>query len=264
MIKYGGHAMSSPAAFADGIVELKQAGFEPVIVHGGGPQISAMLGRLGIASEFRGGLRVTTPEAMDIVRMVLVGQVGRGVVGALNAAGASAVGLSGEDAGLLTAIKRPALIDGVEVDLGVVGDVAAVDPSIVHELLAAGRTPVVATVALDADGTPHNLNADTAAAALAIALEAQQLIMLTDVAGLYRAWPDPDSVIDAIGADDLDALVPGLEAGMVPKVEACLRAVRGGVGSAHIVDGTDTHWPAVCMGASAGTKITSDALAVMA
>ncbi len=262
VIKYGGHAMSSPGAFAAGIVALKAAGLAPVIVHGGGPQISAMLGRLGIASEFRGGLRVTTPEAMDVVRMVLVGQVGRGVVNALNAAGLSAVGLSGEDANLITAVTRPAVIDGVEVDLGVVGDAAAVDPSILVELLAAGRTPVVATVSPDAFGVTHNLNADTAAAAIAIALGATQIVMLTDVAGLYRTWPDPDSLVAAIGADELDALLPTLEAGMVPKVEACLRAVRGGVASAHIVDGTDANWIAVCTGGHNGTKITTETMAV--
>jgi acetylglutamate kinase len=264
VVKYGGHAMSDPAAFAAGVLALHRAGLPPVVVHGGGPQISAMLARLEIASEFRGGLRVTTPEAMDVVRMVLVGQVGRGVVGALNAAGASAVGLSGEDAKLITAIKRPAVIDGVEVDLGVVGDAAAVDPSILLELLAAGRTPVVATVAPDTDGVTHNLNADTAAAAIAIALGATHLVMLTDVAGLYRAWPDPSSLIAAIGADELDSIVPGLEAGMVPKVEACLRAVRGGVGSAHILDGTDSAWPDVCTGATAGTTITLSDVAVHA
>jgi acetylglutamate kinase len=256
VVKYGGHAMADPAGFAAGIVTLQQAGLQPVVVHGGGPQISAMLTRLDIASEFRGGLRVTTPEAMDVVRMVLVGQVGRAVVNALNAAGASAVGLSGEDARLITAVRRPG------VDLGLVGDAAAVDPSILHELLAAGRTPVVATVAPDAAGLTHNLNADTAAAAIAIALGATHLVMLTDVAGLYRAWPDPASLIANIGAAELDGLT--LEAGMLPKVEACLRAVRGGVGSAHIVNGTDSAWPAVCTGATSGTTITLEPTAVMA
>jgi acetylglutamate kinase len=258
VVKYGGHAMAQPAAFAAGVLALKAAGLAPVVVHGGGPQISAMLTRVGIASEFRGGLRVTTPEAMEVVRMVLVGQVGREVVGAINAAGGSAVGLSGEDAGLLTAVRRPALIDGVEVDLGVVGDVAAVDAAIVHELLAAGRTPVIATVAPDLSGVPHNLNADTAAAALAIALGAARLVMLTDVAGIYRAWPDPASVIATIGIEELSELMPTLTAGMLPKVEACLRAVRGGVTRTHVVDGRDTLWPDVCTGTSThGTTITS-------
>jgi acetylglutamate kinase len=266
VIKYGGHAMKSPAVFAAGIVALTEAGLDPVIVHGGGPQISAMLDRLGIASEFRGGLRVTTPEAIDVVRMVLVGQVGRDVVNALNAAGLSAVGLSGEDANLITAVTRPAVIDGVEVDLGLVGDAASVDPSILSDLLAAGRTPVIATVSPDASGVTHNLNADTAAAAIAIALGAPRLVMLTDVPGLYRSWPDPDSLIAAIGADELDALLPTLSAGMVPKVEACLRAVRGGVATAHIVDGTDAGWPSVCLGTDVGTTITTstDSMAVTA
>ncbi|HEY2791001.1 MAG TPA: acetylglutamate kinase, partial [Micromonosporaceae bacterium] len=157
---------------------------------------------------------------------------------------------------LITAVRRPG------VDLGLVGDAAAVDPSILHELLAAGRTPVVATVAPDAAGLTHNLNADTAAAAIAIALGATHLVMLTDVAGLYRAWPDPASLIANIGAAELDGLT--LEAGMLPKVEACLRAVRGGVGSAHIVNGTDSAWPAVCTGATSGTTITLEPTAVMA
>jgi acetylglutamate kinase len=252
--------MTEPAAFAAGVLALRAAGLAPVVVHGGGPQISAMLDRVGIASEFRGGLRVTTPEAMDIVRMVLVGQVGREVVGAINAAGGSAVGLSGEDAGLLTAVRRPTVIDGVEVDLGVVGDVSAVDPGIVHELLAAGRTPVIATVAPDLDGVPHNLNSDTGAAALAIALRASRLVMLTDVPGIYRAWPDPASVIATIGIEELSELMPTLTAGMLPKVEACLRAVRGGVTHMHVVDGRDARWPDVCTGASThGTTITSAA-----
>ena len=264
VIKYGGHAMSSPAAFAAGVARIRATGLDPIVVHGGGPQISAMLGRLGIHSEFRGGLRVTTPEAMDVVRMVLVGQVGRGVVAALNAAGLSAVGLSGEDAGLITAVRRPALVDGEEIDLGVVGDAAAVDPAVLYDLLAAGRTPVVATVAPDAAGVPHNLNADTAAAAIALAVGADRLVMLTDVAGLYTAWPDPASLAGAITADEVDALLPALQAGMVPKVEACLRAVRGGVASAHIVDGTDATWPDVCDGATLGTTITLDTTAVSA
>jgi acetylglutamate kinase len=237
VIKYGGHAMAEPAVFAAGIAALRADGHQPVVVHGGGPQITAMLTRLGIASEFRGGLRVTSPEAIGIVRMVLVGQVGRDVVGALNAAGLSAVGLSGEDAGLLTAVRRPAVIDGVEVDLGLVGDAGTVRPGILLDLLAAGHTPVVATIAPDAAGVPHNLNADTAAAALAVALGAERLVMLTDVAGLYRAFPDPDTLIHAITPEELDELMPTLQAGMVPKVEACVRAVRGGVASAHIVDG---------------------------
>ncbi|WP_229398527.1 acetylglutamate kinase [Micromonospora okii] len=244
VVKYGGNAMVDPElqrAFAADMVFLRYAGIKPVVVHGGGPQISAMLGRLGIDSEFRGGLRVTTPEAMDVVRMVLVGQVGRELVGLINAHGPYAVGLSGEDAGLFTAVRRPAIVDGEPVDVGQVGDVESVDTSAVTDLIAAGRIPVISTVAPDADGVLHNLNADTAAAALAIALQARKLVVLTDVAGLYADWPDTDSLVSEITADDLAKLLPSLASGMVPKMEACLRAVRGGVPAAHVVDGRVAH-----------------------
>ncbi|MFJ6153739.1 acetylglutamate kinase [Micromonospora profundi] len=244
VIKYGGNAMTDPAlqqAFAADMVFLRYAGLKPVVVHGGGPQISAMLGRLGIASEFRGGLRVTTAEAMDVVRMVLVGQVGRELVGLINSHGPFAVGLSGEDARLFTAVRRPAYVDGLPVDVGQVGDVESVDVSAVTDLIEAGRIPVISTVAPDVDGVLHNLNADTAAAALAIALQARKLVVLTDVAGLYADWPDTTSLISEIAADDLAKLLPSLESGMVPKMEACLRAVRGGVPAAHVVDGRVAH-----------------------
>ncbi len=244
VVKYGGNAMTDPElrrAFAADMVFLRYAGLKPVVVHGGGPQISAMLDRLGIASEFRGGLRVTTPDAMDVVRMVLVGQVGRELVGLVNAHGPFAVGLSGEDGGLLTAVRRPAYVDGQPVDVGQVGDVASVDVSAVTDLIAAGRIPVISTVAPDVDGVLHNLNADTAAAALAVALQARKLVVLTDVAGLYADWPDTTSLVSEITADDLAALLPSLESGMVPKMEACLRAVRGGVPAAHVVDGRVAH-----------------------
>ena len=209
VIKYGGNAMVDPAlqaAFAADMVFLRYAGIKPVVVHGGGPQISSMLGRLGIESEFRGGLRVTTPAAMDVVRMVLVGQVGR----------------------------EP-------VDIGQVGDVAAVDTSAVDDLIAAGRIPVVATVAPDVDGVVHNVNADTAAAALAVALGARKLVVLTDVPGLYTHWPDTSSLTSQIDTEALEKLLPSLQSGMVPKMEACLRAVRGGVPAAHVVDGRVPH-----------------------
>jgi acetylglutamate kinase len=244
VIKYGGNAMIDPElqrAFAADMVFLRYAGIKPVVVHGGGPQISAMLGRLGIESEFRGGLRVTTAEAMDVVRMVLVGQVGRELVGLINQHGPFAVGLSGEDARLFTAVRRPALVDGEPVDVGQVGDVDKVDTSAVDDLIAAGRIPVVATVAPDADGVLHNVNADTAASALAVALGARKLVVLTDVPGLYPNWPDTSSLTREIAADDLAKLLPGLESGMVPKMEACLRAVRGGVPAAHVVDGRVPH-----------------------
>jgi acetylglutamate kinase len=244
VIKYGGNAMIDPAlqrAFAADMVFLRYAGIRPVVVHGGGPQISAMLTKLGLESEFRGGLRVTTPEAMDVVRMVLVGQVGRELVGLINEHGPFAVGLSGEDARLFTAVRRHAIVDGEPVDIGQVGDVEKVDTSAVDDLIAAGRIPVVATVAPDADGVVHNVNADTAAAALAVALGARKLVVLTDVPGLYTNWPDTSSLTSEIGADDLEKLLPRLESGMVPKMEACLRAVRGGVPAAHVVDGRVAH-----------------------
>ena len=244
VIKYGGNAMIRPElreAFAADMVFLRYAGIKPVVVHGGGPQISRMLGKLGIASEFRGGLRVTTPEAMDVVRMVLTGQVGRELVGLINQHGPFAVGLSGEDARLFTAVRRPATVDGELVDIGQVGDVAKVDTSAVDDLIAAGRIPVIASVAPDAAGVVHNVNADTAAAALAAALGARKLVVLTDVPGLYTDWPDTSSLTTSIGVDALEKLLPSLQAGMAPKMEACLRAVRGGVPAAHVVDGRVPH-----------------------
>jgi acetylglutamate kinase len=244
VIKYGGNAMVDPLlqqAFAADMVYLRYVGIRPVVVHGGGPQISAMLDRLGIASEFRGGLRVTSPEAMDVVRMVLTGQVGRELVGLINQHGPFAVGLSGEDARLFTAIRRHAVVNGRPVDIGQVGDVYKVDTSAVDDLITAGRIPVVATVAPDADGLVHNVNADTAAAALAVALQARKLMVLTDVPGLYTNWPDTSSLTTQIDADALEKLLPTLEAGMLPKMEACLRAVQGGVPAAHVVDGRVAH-----------------------
>ncbi len=244
VIKYGGNAMINPElqkAFAADMVFLRYAGIRPVVVHGGGPQISSMLTKLGIESEFRGGLRVTTPEAMDVVRMVLVGQVGRELVGLINQHGPFAVGLSGEDAGLFTAVRRHAVIDGEPIDIGQVGDVAEVRTEAVDDLIAAGRIPVVATVAPDRDGVLHNVNADTAAAALAIALNARKLVVLTDVPGLYTNWPDTGSLTKRIDTDALEKLLPSLEAGMVPKMEACLRAVQGGIPAAHVVDGRVPH-----------------------
>ncbi len=246
VVKYGGNAMIDEdlkRAFAQDMVFLRRVGLHPVVVHGGGPQISAMLDRLGIESEFRGGLRVTTPEAMDVVRMVLTGQVSRELVALLNAYGPHAVGLSGEDGGLLRARRRTATVDGEPVDVGLVGDVVEVNPGAVLDLLAAGRIPVVSTVAPDVDDPSQvlNVNADTAAAALAIALGARKLIVLTDVEGLYTRWPDPSSLASEIRASDLAALLPSLDAGMRPKMEACLRAVRGGVRQAHVIDGRAPH-----------------------
>lgn len=244
VIKFGGNAMTGDAlraAFAEDVVFLRYAGLRPVVVHGGGPQVTEHLNRLGVASEFRAGLRVTTPEAMPVVRMVLTGQVNAELVSAINDHGPFAVGLSGEDAGLLTAERRGAVIDGEEVDLGQVGEVVAVDPTAVHALLDAGRIPVIATVARGVDGQSYNVNADTAAAAVAVALEAEKLVVLTDVDGLYADWPARDEVISEITAEDLEKLLPSLAEGMVPKMTACLRAVEGGVPRAHVLDGRVPH-----------------------
>ncbi|GAA2021137.1 acetylglutamate kinase [Nakamurella flavida] len=244
VVKYGGNAMTDDAlkrTFAADMVFLRAVGLRPVVVHGGGPQISAMLARLGVPGEFRGGFRVTTPETMDVVRMVLVGQVGRELVGLINQHGPLAVGMSGEDGGLFTAQRREVMVDGVSTDIGLVGDVVGVDPTAVLDLLDAGRIPVISTVAPDVDGVVHNVNADTAAAALAVALGAVKLVMLTDVEGLYANWPDRGSLLSRISADALEAMLPTLESGMVPKMEGCLRAVRGGVPAAHVIDGRIPH-----------------------
>jgi acetylglutamate kinase len=268
VVKYGGNAMIDDelkAAFARDMVFLRQVGLHPVVVHGGGPQISAMLARLGIESEFRGGLRVTTPEAMDVVRMVLTGQVSRELVGLINAHGPYAVGLSGEDGGLLQAQRRHAMVDGEPVDVGLVGDVVEVHPSAVQDLLDAGRIPVVSTIAPDVDDPTQvlNVNADTAAAALAVALGAKKLIVLTDVEGLYTSWPDKSSLVAEITRSELADLLPSLEAGMVPKMEACLRAVSGGVPRATVIDGRVAHSVLleVFTTRGNGTMVVPDALA---
>lgn len=246
VVKYGGNAMTDDAlkkAFAEDVVFLRYAGLRPVVVHGGGPQIAAMLDRLGLESEFQGGLRVTTPEVMDVVRMVLMGQVGRELVGLLNQHGPVAVGLSGEDAGLFGARRRGVEIDGEPVDIGLVGDVERVDPSAVQDILDAGRIPVVSTIApdLDADGQVLNVNADTAAAALAVALRAHKLVVLTDVEGIYADWPDRDSLLSRLSVTGARQLLQRVDSGMIPKLEACIRAVEGGVPQAHVVDGRQPH-----------------------
>ena len=256
VVKYGGNAMTDDAlktAFAADMVALREAGIHPVVVHGGGPQISAMLTRLGIAGEFKGGFRVTTPEVLEVARMVLFGQVGRELVNLINAHGPYAVGLTGEDARLFTAVRRSVLVDGVDTDIGLVGDVVGVNTEVVRDLIAAGRIPVVSTVAPDADGVVHNINADTAAAALAGALGAEKLLMLTDVEGLYTRWPDRDSLVAEIDTATLAQLLPALEEGMVPKIEACLRAVEAGVPSAHVIDGRVEHCVLVELFTDAGT-----------
>lgn len=244
VVKYGGHAMADErlrAAVADDLVFLRYAGIRPVVVHGGGPQITAHLDRLGLESRFAGGLRVTTPETMDVVRMVLVGQVNRDLVGLVNAHGPFAVGMSGEDANLFTAERRTAIVDGTPVDLGQVGEITEVQAGAVRSLLDDGRVPIVSSIARGTDGLVYNVNADTAAAALAVALSAQKLVVLTDVDGLYADWPASDEVISALDADELERLLPTLATGMLPKMEACLRAVRGGVPQAHLLDGRLEH-----------------------
>ncbi|GAA2387323.1 acetylglutamate kinase [Nonomuraea africana] len=244
VIKYGGNAMTEESlkeGFAEDIVFLRYAGLKPVVVHGGGPQISAHLDRLGIESTFTAGLRVTTPEAMQVVRMVLVGQVNRDVVGLINHHGPFAVGMSGEDAHLFTAERKPAIVDGEPVDIGQVGEIVKVEPGAVQALLDDGRIPVVSSVARGTDGQVYNVNADTAAAALAVALRAQKLIVLTDVEGLYASWPDDTDVIDQLKAAELAEMLPTLSSGMVPKMEACLTAVQGGVPQAHVLDGRVPH-----------------------
>jgi acetylglutamate kinase len=266
VIKYGGNAMVDDdlkRAFAQDVVFLRAAGLKPVVVHGGGPQISSMLNRLGIPSEFRGGLRVTTPEAMDVVRMVLTGQVGRELVGLVNSHGPIAVGLSGEDGGLFHAARRGAVVDGATVDVGLVGDVVDVDPAAVLDLIEAGRIPVVSTVAPDDAGQVLNVNADTAAAALAVALGAAKFVVLTDVEGLYTNWPDRSSLLAEVTDDDLETMLPGLQSGMVPKMEACLRAVRGGVPEATVIDGRVRHslLLEVFTSEGIGTMVTSTAAA---
>ena len=250
VIKYGGHAMAAAelrAGFAQDLVFLSRAGLRPVVVHGGGPQVTHHLDRLGIETAFTAGLRVTTEETIDIVRMVLNGKVNKDIVGLINRYGPYAVGLSGEDANLFTAERKYASVDGQSVDIGLVGEITEVDASMVNALLDNGRIPVISSVARgDSDGpdgvsTVYNVNADTAAAALAVALGAAKLVVLTDVEGLYRDWPNSDEVISQLDADDLEKLLPALSAGMIPKMEACLTAVKGGVPRAHVLDGRLQH-----------------------
>jgi acetylglutamate kinase len=244
VIKYGGHAMTDEdlrAGFAQDLVFLRYAGLRPVVVHGGGPQVTEYLGRLGIESAFTAGLRVTTHEMIDVVRMVLAGKVNKDIVSLINRHGPFAVGLSGEDANLFTAERKFAMVGNEPVDIGLVGDIVTTDPGAIRALIADGRIPVVSSVARGAGGEVYNVNADTAAAALAVALGAAKLVVLTDVAGLYRDWPASTDVISQLAAKDLEQLLPGLSAGMIPKMEACLTAVRGGVPQAHVLDGRLKH-----------------------
>lgn len=244
VIKYGGNAMVDEAlqrAFAEDVMFLRMAGMRPVVIHGGGPQISIMLDRLGIESHFKGGYRVTTQEAMDVVRMVLTGQVQRDIVRLINEHGPHAVGLSGEDAHLFTTTRRLALVAGAHEDIGFVGDVSAVRPDFVTTLLDDGLIPVVSSIGIGEDGHVYNINADAAAAALAVALRADKFILLTDVEGLYADWPASAEVIRTMALSELRHLLPGLESGMVPKMQACADAVAAGVPRAHVIDGRIPH-----------------------
>ncbi|WP_292834629.1 acetylglutamate kinase [Microbacterium sp.] len=246
VIKYGGNAMVSEdlqESFAQDVAYLRFVGVKPVVVHGGGPQISRMLDRLSIPSEFKGGYRVTSTEAIGVVRMVLTGEVNPQLVARINAFGPIATGVSGEDAGLFGGRRRGVVLDGAEHDLGYVGDVVEVDPQPVLDQLAAGRIPVVSSIAPDLDNPGHslNVNADAAAASLAIALHATKLVILTDVPGLYADWPNRDSLVSHLTATQLREMVPTLESGMIPKMQACLDAVDGGVDTAAIIDGRQAH-----------------------
>ncbi len=244
VIKYGGNAMTeeaNSAAFAEDLVFLRYAGLRPVVVHGGGPQITEHLDRLGLETTFTAGLRVTTPEAMDVVRMVLTGKVNKDIVRLINRDGPFAIGMSGEDANLFTASRKLAMVDGEPVDIGLVGEIETTDPGAIRALIADRRIPVVSSVARGGDGEVYNVNADTAAAELAVALGAAKLMILTDVPGLYRTWPPTGDVIRRLGATELETMLPGLGSGMIPKMGACLTAVRGGVPQAHVVDGRQPH-----------------------
>ena len=246
VVKYGGNALHASddgtgdadplASFAEDVVLMRAVGLLPVVVHGGGPQIGALMTRLGKETEFRNGLRVTDAETLEIARMVLVGKVNRDIVSAINVHGPLAVGMSGEDAKLITAAPS-------DVDLGFVGSVSLVDPTMLQRLVAEGLIPVVATIGADASGQAYNINADTVAGALAEALEAEKLIFLTDIEGLRVVADDPTTVIHKASLEVIDEIIRSgnAEGGMLPKVEACARAVRAGVSRAHILDGRVPH-----------------------
>ena len=239
VVKYGGHAMADPALadlFAQDVVLMRLVGMNPVVVHGGGPQISDLMRRLGKQPEFVDGLRVTDAESVDIVRMALVGKVNREIVAALNQHGSFAVGLSGEDAGLIKVEMR-------DERLGFVGDVASIDPSIVLKLTNEELIPVIATVGVDELGQAYNVNADTVAGAIALALQAEKLVYLTDVAGIYADYPDESSLMTRVDLEGLEGLLRDgkVDGGMIPKLESCLHALRGGVRRAHVLDGRIPH-----------------------
>lgn len=244
VVKLGGNAMVDEfliQSFAEDISYLRHVGIKPVVVHGGGPQITARLAELGIESEFRAGLRVTSTEIIGVVREVLRNQISTHLAELIEQMGAKAAVFSGEDANLFLAEKTLQVIDGEQVDLGLVGEVTQVNPRVILEALANGVVPVISTVAKDATGQLLNVNADLAAAALAVALGAEKLLLLTDVQGLYSNWPNQDSLISEIHAADLEKLLGSLESGMIPKMTACLKALGGGVPKAHVIDGRVPH-----------------------
>jgi len=238
VIKFGGNAMvdqDALNAFIEGVKQLVQSGANPVVVHGGGPQISAGLKAAGITSEFKGGYRVTTAESVQVVRDVLVNEVNKELVDLMNSNGVNAISMPGDIDALLTAEHRTVLVDGVQEDIGLVGEVVAVDASAIKAKVAGGQVPVISTAARAIDGQLFNVNADTATSAVAIALDASEMIMLTDVPGVYANWPDRDSLISEMTAEELTQLLPKLESGMVPKMEACLRAIEGGIPTVRVV-----------------------------
>jgi acetylglutamate kinase len=244
VIKFGGNAMVDEEltrAFAQDMAYLRFVGIKPVVVHGGGPQISAKLAELGIETEFRAGLRVTTAEVMQVVRDVLRNQISTNLAGLVESAGAKAIVLSGEDSNLFRAERTTTDQAGNALDVGLVGEVTQVNPRVVLEALAAGVVPIISTVAPDQDGQLLNVNADLAAASLAVALGAEKLLLLTDVAGLYSDWPNKDSLISEIRVAELSKLMLTLESGMIPKMQSCLNALAGGVPRAHIIDGRAPH-----------------------
>jgi acetylglutamate kinase len=244
VVKFGGNAMLDAdlqRAFAEDMAYLRWVGIRPVVVHGGGPQISARLAELNIETEFRGGFRVTTAESIGVVRDVLRNEISTPLAQMITDAGAQAQVLSGEDSNLFRA--EVTTLDSADgpIDIGLVGEVVQVNPRVVFEAIEAGRIPVISTVAPDANGQLLNVNADLAAASLAIALGAEKLMVLTDVPGLYSDWPNLDSLVSEITTSELEKLLPSLESGMIPKMQACLSAVTGGVPQAHVIDGRTPH-----------------------
>ena len=244
VVKFGGNAMVDQElqrAFAQDMAYLRWVGIKPVVVHGGGPQISARLAELGIESEFRAGFRVTTEESISVIRDVLRNDISEKLADLIIDAGADAQVMSGEDGNLFRATKTTVDNEGNAIDLGLVGEVTMVNPRIIFESIDQGKVPVVSTVAPDASGQLLNVNADLAASALAVALGAEKLMVLTDVPGLYSGWPNTDSLVSEITTTELEALLPSLESGMIPKMQACLAAVNGGVPRAHVIDGRVPH-----------------------